>query len=80
MINRRVLKRLILDPSLSNLFINDLFNFIEGGNICNIPDDNTMYCCHNDCNFPDDNTMYSCHNDLRIIFEDQKYDMITLLR
>ena len=55
----------ILGPLLFNLFINDLFLFIERTNICN---------------FADDNTIYSCQNDLKTILEDLRYDMVTLLR
>ena len=55
----------ILGPLLFNLFINDLFLFIERTNICN---------------FADDNTVYSCQNDLKPILEDLRYDMVTLLR
>ena len=35
----------ILGPLLFNLFINDLFLFVERTNICNFADDNTMYRC-----------------------------------
>ena len=55
----------ILGPLLFNLFINDLFLFIERTNICN---------------FADDNTIYSCQNDLKTILEDLRYGMITLVR
>ena len=55
----------LIGPLLFNLFINDLFLFIERTNICN---------------FADDNTIYSCQNDLKTILEDLKYDMVTLLR
>ena len=55
----------ILGPLLFNVFINDLFLFIERTNICN---------------FSDDNTIYSCQNDLKPISEDLRYDMVTLLR
>ena len=55
----------ILGPLLFNLFINDLFLFIERTNICN---------------FADDNTIYSCQNDLKTILEDLRYDMVTSLR
>ena len=50
----------ILGPLLFNLFINDLFHFIERTNICN---------------FADDNTIYSCQNGLKTILEDLRYDM-----
>ena len=33
----------ILGPLLFNIFINDLFLFIEKTNICNFADDNTIY-------------------------------------
>ena len=55
----------ILGPLLFNVFINDLFLFIERTSICN---------------FSDDNTIYSCQNDLEPILEDLRYDMVTLLR
>ena len=55
----------ILAPLLFNLFINDLFLFIERTNICN---------------FADDNTIYICQNDLKTILEDLRYDMVTILR
>ena len=35
----------ILGPLLFNIFINDLFLFIEKANICNFADDNTIYSC-----------------------------------
>ena len=35
----------ILGPLLFNLFINDLFLFLERTNICNFADDNTIYRC-----------------------------------
>ena len=55
----------ILGPLLFNVFINDLFLFIERTNICN---------------FADDNTIYSCQNDLKTILKDQRYDMVNLSR
>ena len=55
----------MLSPLLFNLFINDLFFFIERTNICN---------------FADDNTIYSRQNDLKTILEDLRCDMVTLLR
>ena len=36
----------ILGPLFFNLFINDLFLFIERTNICNFADDNTIYSCN----------------------------------
>ena len=36
----------ILGPLLFNLFINDLFLFLERTNICNFADDNTIYRCN----------------------------------
>ena len=35
----------ILGPLLFNLFVNDLFLFLERTNICNFVDDNTIYRC-----------------------------------
>ena len=35
----------ILGPILFNLFLNDLFLFIEETQICNFADDNTVYSC-----------------------------------
>ena len=37
----------ILGPLLFNIFINDLFLFIEKTTICNFADDNTIYICNN---------------------------------
>ena len=55
----------ILVPLLFNLFINDLFLFIERTKICD---------------FADDKTIYSCQNDLKTILEELRYDIVTLLR
>ena len=38
-------QRLILGPLLFNIFISDIFFFIEKLEICNSADDNTLYCC-----------------------------------
>ena len=46
-------------PLLFNIFINDLFLFIEKTNICN---------------FADDNTIYSCNNNLQTILKNLKHD------
>ena len=38
----------VLGPLLFNIFINDLFLFIDKGEICNFADDNTLFkCCDN---------------------------------
>ena len=54
----------ILGQPLCNLFINDLFLFLERTNICN---------------FVDDNTTYRCNSVLEIILEDLQHDMNILL-
>ena len=54
----------ILGPLLFNLFINDLFLFLERTNICN---------------FADDNTIYRCDSVLEIILEDLQHDTNILL-
>ena len=55
----------ILGSLFFNLFINDLFLFIERTNICN---------------FADDNTIYSCNINLQTILKDLKYDMQNILK
>ena len=55
----------ILGPLFFNLFIDDLFIFIEGTNICN---------------FSDDNTIYSCSINLQTILIDLKFDMQNILK
>ena len=35
----------VLGPLLFNIFINDIFSFIEKPEICNFADDNTLYYC-----------------------------------
>ena len=50
----------MLDPLLFNIFINDLFLFIEKTNICN---------------FADNNTIYSCNNNLQTVLRNLKHDM-----
>ena len=53
-----------MGPLLFNLFINDLFLFLERTNICN---------------FADDNTIYWCDSVLEIILENLQHDMKILL-
>ena len=36
----------ILGPQLFNIFINDIFFFIEESEICNFADDSTLYLCY----------------------------------
>ena len=55
----------ILGPLFFNLFINDLFLFIERTNICN---------------FADDNTIYSCNINLHTFLIDLKFDMQNILK
>lgn len=38
----------ILGPLLFNIFLNDLFFFIEEAGICNFADDNTLFACANE--------------------------------
>ena len=53
----------MLGPLLFNIFINDLFLFIEKTNICN---------------FADNNTIYSCNNKLQTVLKNLKHDMINV--
>ena len=55
----------ILGPLLFNIFINDLFLFIEKTNICN---------------FADNNTISSCNNYLQTIFKNLEHGMIHVLK
>ena len=48
-------------PLLFNIFIKDLFLFIDKTNICN---------------FADDTTIYNCNNNLQTILKNLKHDMI----
>ena len=55
----------ILGPLLFNVFINDIFMFIEKTEVCN---------------FADDNTIYDCGKDVSNILENLKHDLKILLK
>ena len=40
----------VLGPLLFNIFINDIFFFVNNTNICNYADDTTIYACNSDLN------------------------------
>ena len=40
----------VLGPLLFNVFINDIFLFVNKKSICNYADDTTIYACHTDLN------------------------------
>ena len=61
---RAVLQGSILGQLFFNLFMDDLFLFIKGTNICNVADDNTIY---------------SCSINLQTILKYLKYDMQNIL-
>ena len=63
-IKRGILQGSILGPLFFNIFINDIFVFIEKSKICN---------------FADDNTIYDCGEDLSNILENLKHDLKILL-
>ena len=64
-IKRGVPQGSILGPLLFNVFINDIFMFIEKTEVCN---------------FADDNTIYDCGEDLSNILENLKHDLKILLK
>ena len=64
-IKRDVPQGSILGPLLFNVFINDIFMFIEKTEVCN---------------FADDNTIYDCGEDLSNILQNLKHNVKILLK
>ena len=64
-IKRGVPQGSILSPLLFDVFINDIFMFIEITEVCN---------------FADDDTIYDCCKDLSNILENLKHDMKIVLK
>ena len=64
-IKRGVPQGSILGPLLFNVFINDIFMFIEKTEVCN---------------FADDNTIYDCGEDLSNILQNLKHNVKILLK
>ena len=64
-VTRGILQRSILGPLLFNIFINDIFLFIERSDICK---------------FADDNTLFFCGDNLSVILKSLEHDMKILLR
>ena len=64
-IKRGVPQGSILGPLLFNVFINDIFMFIEKTEVCN---------------FADDNTIYHCGEDLSNILQNLKHNVKILLK
>ena len=59
-VTRGIPQRPILGSLLSNIFINDIFLFIEKSDICK---------------FTDDNTLFSCGDNLSVILKSLEHDM-----
>ena len=64
-VTRVIPQRPILGSLLSNIFINDIFLFIEKSDICK---------------FADGNTLFSCGDNLSVILKSLEHDMKILLR
>ena len=63
-VTRSIPQRSILGPLLFNIFINDIFLFIEKSDICK---------------FTDDNTLFSCGDNLSVILKSLEHDMMKIL-
>ena len=63
-VTRGIPQRSILGPLLFNVFINDIFLYIEKSDICK---------------FTDDNTLFSCGDNLLVILKSLEHDMKILL-
>ena len=64
-VTRGISQRSILGPLLFNIFINNIFLFVEKFVICK---------------FADDNTLFSCGDNLSVILKSLEHDMKILLR
>ena len=57
-IDRGIPQGSILGPLLFNVFINDIFLFVEKSMICNFADDNTLYSCNKNINNVKENLIF----------------------